>query len=235
MDEETREIMGKFVKRAENRAAESTRASKQKPPSSETIARIVRGRALRAGVPARFIDAELSHFGPEIRKRVEPFLRKEHESLSLFGPSGTGKTHLAAALLKARLAHQAHQELPELEPLETPVRESALFVTVPSLLFEIRATFAGTDATTEKDLVRRHCEAGLLVLDDLGAEKPSEWVNQTLYLILDRRYAELRKTIVTSNLTLDEIAEKLGDRLPSRLVGMGGILQLDGPDRRLER
>jgi DNA replication protein DnaC len=71
-------------------------------------------------------------------------------------------------------------------------------------------------------------------MDDLGVEKTSEWSMQTLYTITDWRYRELRQTLVTSNLTLDEIAGKVGDRIASRIAGMCKVVELKGKDRRIK-
>jgi len=78
----------------------------------------------------------------------------------------------------------------------------------------------------------------LLVLDDLGAEKVSDFVLQTLYDLLDRRYGECLETIITSNLSLDQLTVHYGshgDRLASRIAGMGPALVLKGKDRRWQR
>jgi integrase len=56
-----------------------------------------------------------------------------------------------------------------------------------------------------------------LYLDDLGTEKPTDWALQTLYLIIDRRYPEMMQTIISSNLNLDELSSRLGDRIASRI------------------
>ena len=76
-----------------------------------------------------------------------------------------------------------------------------------------------------------------LLLDDLGAEKVSDFTLQTLYDLLDRRYGECLETLITSNLTLGQLAEHYGlhgDRLASRIAGMGTTLAIKGKDRRWE-
>ena len=75
----------------------------------------------------------------------------------------------------------------------------------------------------------------LLILDDLGVEKTTEWALQALYVVVNRRYLDGRQTIITSNLTLDEVREKLGDRIASRIVGMCHPVRLTGRDRRLQK
>ena len=82
---------------------------------------------------------------------------------------------------------------------------------------------------SSKDIRRKKC----LILDDMGAEKTSEWSIQTLYSIIDRRYRDEKQTLITSNLTLDEIAEKVGDRIASRIAGMCKVVEIKGKDRRI--
>jgi DNA replication protein DnaC len=82
---------------------------------------------------------------------------------------------------------------------------------------DIRATYDANASLSESELLEELEGPELLVLDDLGAEKTADWVNDRLYLIVNRRYEECRPIIVTTNLGLDELTEKLGNRIVSRL------------------
>lgn len=74
-----------------------------------------------------------------------------------------------------------------------------------------------------------------IVIDDLGSEKQSEWVQETFYLLINKLYEnESPNLIITSNKSINEIAESLGDRIASRLVEMCQIVKLEGKDRRLK-
>ena len=82
-------------------------------------------------------------------------------------------------------------------------------------------------------IIQRYSEADCLVLDDLGAEKTTDWSFSVLYLIIDNRYNNYKKTIITSNFALNQLAGKLGDdRIPSRIRAMCSIVKMDGDDRR---
>lgn len=107
------------------------------------------------------------------------------------------------------------------------------FVTVAILLLMLRESFQKDAERSEADIIRQFTRARLVVLDDLGAEKTSEFALQSLYIIIDKRYSEMRPTIITSNLSVDEISEKVGDRIASRIAGMCKVIELKGKDRRI--
>lgn len=108
-----------------------------------------------------------------------------------------------------------------------------LFVTVPELLLEIRKSF-GKEDQDESKIVDKYSNVSLLILDDLGAEKCSEWAEATLYIIIDRRNRDEMMTIVTSNLSLPEIEQHLGARIASRLSDMK-VINIKMPDYRKKR
>lgn len=142
----------------------------------------------------------------------------------LLGPPGVGKTHLAVAVLThAITTHGAR----------------GLFYDTRDLLRVIRSTYDPVVRTTEVEVLRPVMEAELLVLDDLGAEKTSEWVEETLNLIVNTRYSERRTTIFTSNYVdnpdnteADSLVGRIGFRMRSRLHEMCEFLDLDGGDYR---
>jgi DNA replication protein DnaC len=184
------------------------------------------------GVPKRFIGAKMADFPSKVYCQ---YLTRwtTGESGFLHGDTGTGKTHFAVALLRAKL------EVDEFTYTENEGRftlvepKTPKFTTVPQLLQEIRGTFGDNGATDR--LIETYQKADCLVLDDLGAEKSSDWSLEILYLIIDSRYSGLRQLLVTSNLEMDAIAARLGDRVASRLSGLGFIIELAGKDRRVSR
>ncbi len=103
---------------------------------------------------------------------------------------------------------------------------------LPRLLAEIRSTFDSDAGGGYTALLDRLTEVDLLHLDDVGAEKTSEWVLEQLYSIVNARYEAERSVIVTTNLERDALAEQIGERTVSRLEEMCEILPLHGSDKR---
>ena len=108
------------------------------------------------------------------------------------------------------------------------------FKSVPELFQEIRATF-NTIGGGENEIIKKFINVKCLILDDLGAEKTSDFTLDRLYLIIDGRYSEERLTIITSNLSLDDIKDKIHDRLASRISEMCRVVVLPNKDLRVER
>jgi DNA replication protein DnaC len=145
--------------------------------------------------------------------------------LFLLGPPGVGKTHLAVAVLRQVIATRGAR---------------GIFYDTRDLLRVIRSTYDQVNQMAEMDVLKPVMEADMLVLDDLGAEKTSEWVEETMNLIVNTRYNERRPTIFTTNYEnlpdeadLDTLKVRVGFRLHSRLHEMCEFLEYDGGDFRM--
>lgn len=179
----------------------------------------------RSGVPPVFLGAKLEDFPTH--------LRTLKGSLFLTGIPGTGKSHLAVGLMReAILAAEPVKDYPYERWTHAPL---PAFVEVPELLMEIRATYDKDNSVTEEEVIGRYSRCSFLVLDDLGVEKTTEWSLQTLYVLVNRRWREQKRTIFTSNLSLADLGAKLSDRISSRIGGMCRVIELTGKDRRLKR
>ena len=169
------------------------------------------------------------------QRYVEDFPLQKHGILFI-GPCGVGKTHLAIAILKRLIR-------------EKKIR--CLFYDFRELLKEIQSSYNPVSGTSEMGVLEPVLKAELLVLDDLGAEKSSEWVSDTLSYIINYRYNSESATIITSNfeeriseeefpeggipegkLTKESLTERIGIRLRSRLFEMCKTIQLRGKDYR---
>jgi DNA replication protein DnaC len=184
------------------------------------------------GVPARFLAARKEEIPQQIWKLVDGFL--SGESYFLHGQPGVGKTHIAVALMREMIVSDNEKIIVHPGLLKYYLPTYPKMATVPDLLLEIRECFNTRSDETEKSLIEKYAGKKCLVLDDLGPEKSTDWSIQTLYSIIDRRYRDMRQTLITSNLALDEIAEKVGDRIASRIAGLCRVVEIKGKDRRLK-
>lgn len=132
--------------------------------------------------------------------------------LVLHGAFGTGKTHLAAAVANHRLAQG----------------EPVVFIVVPDLLDHLRSTFSPTSEVTYDELFETVRNTPLLILDDLGSQTSTEWAKEKLYQILNHRYNKGLPTVITTNLSPDEIEPRLRSRIgDSQLSKLCEIRDID--------
>lgn len=189
------------------------------------------------GLSKRYMAASFSKLPKAVQAVAD-------ESAYMYGPVGTGKTYAMAAMMlrEARLlppTKHAYQSFPdEIQRVGYhPAREDVypMFVSTPRFLLAIRGTFRRQDGDAEDDVIRRYAKAsGTLYLDDIGAEQATDWARQALYLLLDERYSEERRTVISGNLSLEELAQRLDDRIASRIAGMCKVVELRGADRRVK-
>ncbi|HTS10234.1 MAG TPA: ATP-binding protein [Candidatus Eisenbacteria bacterium] len=207
-----------------------------------------------ARIPRRYEHCELASYATdfpgadhslsEAHLITSSFVReydpRGDKGLLIVGEIGTGKTHLAVGVLKELLARGI----------------TGVFYDYRELLKEIQNSYNPTVKTTELDVLRPVFEKEVLVLDELGAVKPSEWVWDTVSLILNTRYNEQRTTIITTNFpdlkarerphttggrSLEEarysaeketLGDRITDRMYSRLHEMCRVVKLSGLDFR---
>lgn len=135
---------------------------------------------------------------------VDKFETFGRESLLLWGEPGNGKTHLAAAIHNALRAKGL----------------VVVFVSMPDLLSKIKATFNRNNKESEEQILRALSICDLLIIDDLGAEKTSDWVEETIFKIIDNRYRRNKPILATSNMAPKELPEQIGKRSNDRIVEM---------------
>ncbi len=189
------------------------------------------------------------------------FASGEISSCVLAGPTGVGKTHLARAMAAARyeavlaawqamplvttetryddagVAHESPLPPGYIPKRATPRPEGPMWVSVPELVVGLRLDMdrdRGDRAWADVGEEARRTQ-GILVLDDLGREKVSDWTGELVYSLVNGRYEGLRSTIVTTNLTGAELAASPYWPAISRLAEDGELVRIDAEDHRLLR
>jgi DNA replication protein DnaC len=177
----------------------------ERPPVSD-MARDLETKAAVAAVRA-FVD--------ELDERLDA-----GRGLWLFGDTGTGKTTLAMLVSKAALE----------------AGRSVAIYSLPKLLARIRRTYdSEPGGDSYLSFFERLTSVDLLHIDDLGAEKRSDWVLEQLYALVNERYEAQRSMVVTTNLDQQQLEEQIGPRTVSRLIEIcGDPLPLFGPDQRVQ-
>jgi DNA replication protein DnaC len=183
----------------------------------------------RSGLSKRMKGYTFASFKPYLSpaaaraaEKVESYLKSWEENreagrgLYFCGGVGTGKTHLAVAVMNELMQRK---------------RVPSLFVTVPEFLDNLREAYMipGRDLDEWMDAVKN---AELLVFDDLGAEKPNPWVRERIFVIVNHRYREALPTLFTSNIGPRDLATQLGERTASRIIAMCEWISLEGADYR---
>ena len=194
----------------------------------------------RFGIPKQFHESTLDNYEGN-QRLIESMKRYPGGGLVLRGVPGSGKTHMAVGLIRFLHDKSWTDHCTEnIEAAKADQRPSnyqefdAQFITAPDLLLKIRASFNNNSNETEEHIVDRFSSCDLLVLDDLGAEHTTEFSLTTLYVLIDRRNSGMKDTIITTNLSQDQIEKKLSPRIASRLASWKNA-RIDMPDRRKEK
>lgn len=186
------------------------------------------------GVEELLLNASYDDFPQEIIEQCRRSFSGKH-GIYAFGEVGVGKSWLAVAYLKELIKDHNTSEQPANSRLNfmPDFRQLFRFIYVPSLLSEIKNTYDKNNDETEKQIISEYTHIPVLVLDDLATETPNAWVRERLNTIIYYRDARKLKTIYTSNKGLDELSERLDERITSRIRQHCEIIHLTGPDRRM--
>jgi DNA replication protein DnaC len=215
--------------------------------AEQRVARLLR----RAAIPARYehcsfesyeasfpgADRSLAAAHLMARRFVDGYpATTAGRGLLLTGSIGVGKTHLAVGILHSLIVEKGVH---------------GLFCDYRELLKQIQNSWNPQVATTEMEILRPVFDAEVLVLDELGAARPTDWVWDTVALVLNTRYNDKRTTLITTNYadqppggapngsngagraTRDEtLGDRIGERMRSRLAEMCVVVEMRGEDFR---
>ncbi|MGA7522947.1 MAG: ATP-binding protein [Acidobacteriaceae bacterium] len=212
----------------------------------QRVARLMK----RAGIPARYEHCSLDSYEASFpgadrslgaahltaRRFVDGYpATTGGRGLLVTGSIGVGKTHLAVGILQALIVEKAVH---------------GLFCDYRELLKEIQNSYNPQVAVTEMEILRPVFDAEVLVLDELGAAKPTDWVWDTVALVLNTRYNDKRTTLITTNYAdlppggvpaangatrgprEETLGDRIGERMRSRLAEMCVLVEMRGEDFR---
>jgi DNA replication protein DnaC len=200
-------------------------------------ASVRRGRQAAAEIPERYRECSFEDFRPILnnttlinaRKVAQDFAEAfpfvDNESGLLFmGNSGVGKTHLAIAILNYVTQEKGL---------------TGRYVDFSDLLLRIQSTFKSDSPDSKEDLIAPYVDVELLVLDELGATKPTDFTRDMLYSLLNQRYNRRRITVATTNYfdeppkgEREKLEDRIGYRLRSRLHEMCRTVLIEAQDYR---
>jgi len=185
-------------------------------------------RLASTGIPRRYEHCTVETFRAETptlknaRRRVEEFIdmwpaTDDGRGLLMMGSCGSGKTHLAVASL--------------IEIIRSGKPGRLLFRNFQDLIQEIQASFESDEVPSKSELMRPMLDADLLVLDELGSQKPTTFVQDILYYVINTRYNDKRATVFTTNYVdwpgdakEERLDQRIGTRLRSRLYEMAQVV-----------
>lgn len=201
-------------------------------------------------IPARYTVARFDNYYPACPEQkaarqicidyagnTKTIFRKG-KGLFLQGPVGTGKTHLSVATLRAVVEANIDEfgcqssDLPIYGAKEYQGYTCTMIPVVEFLGIQRQSISAKNLKKIADHLLHQAKSSEIIILDDIGAEKPSVWGEEQLFSLIDLRYRMQRATLFTSNCTLKELEAALGERIVSRIFEMTEGVKVEGEDYR---
>ncbi len=215
------EVVERMRKQFEAMTPEQKKAAEDRRKQSEVESMQMKVRELRVNwnAPTRHLqDKEMDRIGPwgAHETKLSKMLGTGF-IVALVGGRGSGKTQMAVALMK----------------MTTEQLRTAYYNTLTGLFLKIKATFKGDVKETEDDLIRRMAQPDFLVLDEVGRRSDSDWENRMIYELIDRRYCNMKDTLLIANQSKQQFLEAIGESFASRMQETGGIIECNWQSYRL--
>ena len=195
----------------------------------ERIAASAMGRLIEK---QSFDNFDLSHYSydPKVAEKMKMILAMakgyvrdfatKGGNLLLIGPTGTGKTHISTAIAR-ELIHQGY---------------NVIYDSTQNIISDFESDRFRSGYGREENRSDKYLDCSLLIIDDLGTEFSSQFTLATIYNLLNTRQNKGLSTVISTNLSPDDLAKKYEDRIYSRIIGTGTtILPFEGKDKRVSR
>ncbi len=162
---------------------------------------------IKIGVPPKYVEV----------KSDKDYKNMTNTGTYIWGSAGTGKTVLACSIAGEHILNGGEVS----------------FYSVPKLIMQLQDSVR-KDGESYYDILHKISKEEILILDDLGAEKLTDFVRQSLYFLINEREQWERTTIITSNYSLDDLDKHIDGRISSRIAGMCEVVEMTGADKRMK-
>ena len=215
MDTESNTILENTLKTSKSKSSDFNREEFEKQEHQREVNKLLR----HAHIPKRHSETK-TDADNEWSKRLEEIIKNLQTGMlyALLGKRGTGKTQFGVCLIR-----YACRSL-----------TTAKYSVAMDFFMEIKATYKHNSSRTEDEVIVDFVRPSLLVLDEMHERGETEWENRLLTYMIDKRYTQMKDTLLISNQTLDVFQTTVGYSILSRLQETGAIITCDWPSFREE-
>lgn len=185
-----------------------------------------------AGVPMKYVG--MPYETPEWTKTYIPSMSR---GVFLTGPSGVGKTVAACLMMREWMTYWIKQGklLRTYDNPDSSIDNRWRFISFPHFVMQLQNAWRDESGKTALDRMENVSKIPFLIIDDLGAEKLTDYIRQAVYFLVNEREQWCRPSIITTNFSLKQLDDQFDSRISSRIAGTCDIREMRGPDLRLRK